>query len=456
MNFHEKPIYDLVLSGAQVLVRSPQSQWKLENIDVAITDQTISFLGQISKSQARTWVDMHGLTILPGMIDTQVHFREPGLEHKENLASGTLGALLGGLIGIFEMPNTQPSTLTAIDLADKMSRAQEKSWTHYAFYMGASQDNAHLLNQLEQLPGCCGIKIFMGSSTGSLLVADDQNLEKILKNGTRRIAVHCEDEYRLKERKEIVEKNPGKVELHPLWRDELTALNATKRIVHLAKKTSRPIHILHVSTGEEMDFLRKHKDICTVECLPQYLTFSAPECYDKLGTLAQMNPPIRDKKHQEALWQAIKDGTVDVLGSDHAPHTLDEKKRPYPQSPSGMTGVQTILPIMLNHVHKGRLTLPRLVELMSYNPAQIWKMSKQGEIKIGAWADLTVVDLNRVQRIERKWIVSRSGWSPYEGMDVTGWPTAVIIRGKIAMRDGEVLGHPQGKPFQFNIFNISK
>lgn len=444
-----KTHFDLLLKGGQALLRSSNGKWHRESVDIGIQNGKIAAIGSIHPTQSEAIFQAKGLTILPGLLDTQVHFREPGLEHKEDLASGTLGALLGGITGVFEMPNTNPSTLTSVDLADKMTRAMGRAWTDYAFYLGASSSNVDKLKILENLPGCCGIKIFMGSSTGSLLVADDETLRRVLSEGRRRVAVHCEDEERLVQRKALVEKSPGDVHLHPLWRDEETALLATKRIISIAEAVNRPIHVLHVSTAEEMEFLRHHKDICTVECLPQHLTLTSPECYDRLGTLAQMNPPIRSKKHQEALWKAVLDGTVDVLGSDHAPHTLSEKSRPYPQSPSGMTGVQTILPIMLSHVHSGKISLERVVELMSFNPAKIWKLEGRGEIKVGAQAHLSIVDLNKTKTIERSWIASKSGWSPFEGMKITGWPSAVILQGLVAMRDEEVIGKPLGKPIQF-------
>lgn len=441
---------DLLIKGAKALLRKGQGDWQTETIDIGIRKNRIVALGSIGKVSTKKTLRAEGLTVLPGLLDTQVHFREPGFEYKEDLSSGTRGALLGGITGIFEMPNTRPSTVSALDLADKLTRAKNRAWVHYAFYLGATIDNASKLAELENLPGCCGVKIFMGSSTGSLLVADDEKLRDVLRNGQKRVAVHCEDEFRLKERKSIVETSPGNVHLHPVWRDEQTALLATKRIIALGKETGRPLHILHVTTAEEMDFLRKNKSHCTVECLPQHLTFSSPDCYDRLGTLAQMNPPIRDQRHQTALWKAVLDGTVDVLGSDHAPHTLEEKQLPYPQSPSGMTGVQTILPVMLHHMSEGRITLGRIVELMAYNPAKIWSLEGRGELKVGARADLTILDLNKTAEIKRSWIASKSGWSPYEGLKVKGWPTIVLIEGQIAMRENEVIGSPLGSPLEFS------
>lgn len=443
--------FDLLISGGEVLLRQSSGQWTLEKQDIGIKAGRIEAVGSLSGQPAAKTFQAKGLQVLPGLIDTQVHFREPGLEHKEDLASGTRAALLGGITGVFEMPNTKPPTATALDLADKMGRAHNRCWTNYAFYVGASADNISKLASLEQLPGCCGIKIFMGSSTGTLLVADDHHLRQVLQQGRRRIAVHCEDDQRLTERATLVKNAPGSVHLHPEWRDVETALRATQRIVKLSQETKRPLHILHVTTAEELALLKNHKDLCTVECTPQHLTLTAPECYEKLGTFAQMNPPIRDRRHQEALWQAVASGVVDVLGSDHAPHTIEEKRQTYPLSPAGMPGVQTILPVMLNHVHQGRLSLGRVVELLATNPARIWGLDGYGEIRPGGLANLTVIDQRRQVEITNDWIASKCKWTPFAGMKVTGWPTATIINGFVAMRDGEILGSPAGQPLNLSI-----
>lgn len=424
------------------------SQGRFHNTDLAITDGKIEALGNFQASSADKVIDAKGLHVLPGVIDTQVHFREPGLEHKEDLQTGTLSAIAGGVTAVFEMPNTKPATTTLQALKEKLSLAKNRTYCDYAFYIGASNDNISELSKLELEAGVCGIKIFMGSSTGSLLVEDDYHLEKILRSGRRRIAVHCEDEYRLRERKQIAldAKNPI---AHPDWRDEDTAFLATQRLLNIAKKTFRPVHVLHVTTSKEMDFLAKNKDYTTVEVTPQHLTLFAPDCYEKLGTLAQMNPPIREKHHMEALWRGINNGTVDVIGTDHAPHTLEEKQKVYPDSPSGMPGVQTLIPIMLNHVHNGRLTLERLVELICKKPAEIFKIKGRGDILPGMEATFTFIDLKETREITQDWLKNRSNWSPYEGMEVTGWPKASILRGKIAMFEDEIIDFPKGLPLVF-------
>jgi dihydroorotase len=419
----------------------------IEAVDIAC------LAGKIVALPATGWtadsvLSARGLHVLPGVIDSQVHFREPGLTHKEDLESGTRGAVLGGVTTVFEMPNTSPLTLWAADLEAKLTAARGRVWTDIAFYIGGSAVNASKLAQLERLPGCVGVKVFMGSSFGDLLADEDAVLESILRHGTRRVAIHAEDEARLRERKPLVERS-GNVQEHPHWRDVDSALRATQRIVALSEKTRRHLHILHISTGEEIAFLSHHKSRVTVEVLPHHLTLVAPECYQRLGTLAQMNPPVRDEAHREALWQGIRSGVVDVLGSDHAPHTREEKSQPYPKSPSGMTGVQTLLPIMLNHVHEGRLSLARLIDLTSSSQARVFGIQNKGRIALGYDADFSLVDLAAKRTINDSWIVSKVGWTPYNGMQVTGWPIATIVRGHVVVRDEALIGAPQGEPVCF-------
>ncbi|OAN54073.1 dihydroorotase [Paramagnetospirillum marisnigri] len=435
--------YDLILRNG--IVVTPNGT---ERTDIAVADGRIRAIGGLERASAAEEQDLRGLTVLPGVIDTQVHFREPGLEHKEDLASGTAGAAKGGVVAIFEMPNTKPSTTTADAINDKLARAKGRAWVDHAFFIGAAADNVAHLAEWERMPGCAGIKVFMGSSTGSLLVADDETLAAVLAQGWRRVAVHCEDEGRLAERKHLAVE-AAHPRAHHQWRDAETALLATQRLVRLAEAARRRVHVLHVTTAEEMEFLAGHKDLATVETTPQHLTLAAPDCYERLGTLAQMNPPIREARHREALWAAIASGVVDVLGSDHAPHTLEEKGQPYPQSPSGMTGVQTLVPLMLDHVNHGRLSLERLVDLTSAGPARIYNIAGKGRIALGYDADFTVVDMRAERTITNDWIESRCGWTPFDGKTVTGWPVATIVRGRTVMREGQLLGAPVGEPVRF-------
>ena len=435
--------YDLVIRNGFVVNHDG-----IGRADIGARGGRTAAIGDLSQASAEVVLDAAGLHVLPGVIDTQVHFREPGMEHKEDLEAGSRGAVLGGVTAVFEMPNTRPLTTTAEAIGDKLARARGRMWCDHAFYVGATAGNADRLAELERLPGCCGVKIFMGSSTGDLLTEDDETLSRILAAIRRRCAVHAEDEPRLKERKAIAEA-AGHPRAHPEWRDVETALKATRRLVTLARKHGRRIHVLHVTTAAEIEYLGQHKDFATVEVTPQHLTLEAPAAYDELGTRAQMNPPIRGHEDREGLWRGLREGIVDVIGSDHAPHTLEEKAQPYPKSPSGMAGVQTLLPLLLDHAAAGRLTLHRLVDLTSAGAARIFGLAGKGRIAVGYDADYTLVDLKAERTIEDSWIASKSGWTPFHGKRVKGWPKMTVIRGAVVMRDDELLGRAMGRPIRF-------
>ena len=433
--------YDLILKSGTVVNQDGEGVR-----DVAIRGGKIAAIGEITGSAAEI-IDCRGLHVLPGVIDSQVHFREPGPMHKEDLESGSRSAVLGGVTGVFEMPNTDPPTTSADALGEKLKRAQGRMHCDYAFYVGGTHDNIKHLPELERLPGCCGVKVFMGSSTGTLLVEDDASVRALLTAIRRRAAFHSEDEYRLRERQNL--RVAGDPRSHPVWRDEVAALTCTQRLVRLAHAAGKRIHVLHVSTLQEMEFLAGHKDVASVETTPHHLTLEAPDCYERLGTYAQMNPPVRDAAHRAGIWRAITQGVVDVLGSDHAPHTRDEKNKPYPASPSGMTGVQTVVPIMLDHVNAGRLTLARFVDLTSAGPARIFGIAGKGRIAAGFDADFTVVDMQRRQTITNNWVASRPGWTPYDGVVVQGWPVGTFVRGRKVMWEGELAGASRGEPIRF-------
>jgi len=415
--------------------------------DIGVRDGRTAAIGDLAGADAGERLDAKGLHVLPGVIDTQVHFREPGGEAKEDLASGSRAAVLGGVTAVFEMPNTNPSTISEQALADKLDRASGRMYCDHAFYVGATADNAADLGELERQPGCCGVKVFMGSSTGSLLVADDETLKQVLRHINRRAAFHSEDEARLRERQALAE--TGKPHSHAIWRDDMTALKSTQRLLKLARDAGKRVHVLHVTTKQEIDLLAQNKDLASVEVTPQHLTLYAPDCYDQLGTLAQMNPPLRTIDHQTALWRGITDGTVDVVGSDHAPHLREEKQKIYPQSPSGMPGVQTLLPILLDHVNGGRLSLDRLVDLTSHGAHRLFGFASKGRLAVGCDADYTLVDLRKERVIENDWIASKCGWTPFDGRKVTGWPVGTIIRGRKVMWEDEILGQPNGQPIRF-------
>ncbi len=434
--------FDLIIRGATVVSHAGTGV-----ADVGVRAGRTAAIDDLGRSEAAETIDARGLHLLPGVIDTQVHFREPGAEHKEDLESGSRAAVMGGVTAVFEMPNTRPATTTAAALADKVRRATGRMYCDFAFYVGATPENADALACLERLPGCCGVKLFMGSSTGSLLVAGDADIARVLASGRRRIAVHAEDEARLEERKAL--RREGDPASHPVWRDVETALRATRRILDLARAAGRRIHVLHVTTAEEMALLAAHKDIASVEATPQHLTLAAPDCYARLGTWAQMNPPIRAARHREALWAAIANGVVDVIGSDHAPHTVEEKAAAYPASPSGMPGVQTLLPLLLDHAAQGRLGLERLVDLTSHGANRLFHLCGKGRLAVGFDADYTLVDLRRRWRVEETWLASKCGWSPFTGMELTGKPVGTIVRGRRVMWEDSITGPARGAPIRF-------
>lgn len=438
--------FDLILKHGEALLFK-QNQWRKQICDIGIKNgKIIAIEDRISEDGEKT-LSLKGLTVLPGLIDTQVHFREPGMTHKEDLESGTRAALLGGITAVFEMPNTMPPTTSVEALAEKVKRAQGRAHVHFAFYGGAAENNLSSLKELEAYPHCPGIKVFMGSSTGTLLIESDELLEKVFLNTRKRVVIHSEDEIRLRARKELAGTD---VHQHPVWRDVETAVSSTKRLLKIARKHNRRVHVLHISSAEEMEILAGEKDIATVEALPNHLTLFAPDCYDRLGTYAQQNPPIREKRHYDGLWKGIANGTVDIIGSDHAPHTREEKDRPYPQSPSGTPGVQTLVPIMLDHVANGKLSLERFVEMVSENPRRIFGIKNKGRIEKGYDADFTIVDLKKKRTIENKWIASKCGWTPFDGKQVTGWPIYTILNGQVAMAEDEILISPSGRPLNFD------
>jgi dihydroorotase len=435
--------FDLVLTGATIVNQDGRA-----DRDIGIRQGRIAAIGSIPPGRAAEAIDCKGLTILPGVIDTQVHFREPGLTHKEDLETGSRAAVLGGVTAVFEMPNTNPLTTSEATLADKVARARHRMHCDFAFYVGGTRDNIAEIPRLERLEGSAGIKVFMGSSTGNLLVDDEPTLDRIIARISRRAAFHAEDEARLIERINL--RRPGDPSSHPVWRDEKAAMLATTRLVQLAEKHRRRVHVLHISTADEIKYLQDHKAWASCEVTPHHLTLSAPECYERLGTYAQMNPPVRDERHRQGIWAGIANGVVDVLGSDHAPHTREEKDHAYPGSHSGMTGVQTLVPVMLDHVNAGRLSLERFVDLTSHGPQRLFGIEGKGRIAVGYDADLTVVDMGRQQTIANVMIASRCGWTPYDGKRVTGWPVGTIVRGRRVMWDGEIIGPATGEPVRFH------
>jgi dihydroorotase len=431
---------ELVLAGGTVHTPAGPVQ-----ADVAVRDGKIVGVGSYPDASRR--IDCTGLDVLPGVIDSQVHFREPGLEHKEDLESGSRAAVMGGVTAVFEMPNTSPNTDTADRVADKLKRANHRMYCDHAFYVGATADNAEDLKELERIPGTAGVKIFMGASTGSLLVAEDEALARVLASGSRRVAIHAEDEARMQERRDL--RVAGDASSHPVWRDDESALLATHRILRLARAAKRPIHVLHITTPAELELIAQHRDIATCEVTPQHLTLAAEDAYPRLGSYAQMNPPIRSAAHRDGLWHWLRQGVPDVLGSDHAPHTREEKAKTYPDSPSGMPGVQTLLPLMLDHVANGRMTLERLIDMTSTSVQRVFGLVGKGRIAAGYDADFSVVDRKGSFTVDESWLESRCGWSPFTGMELKGRVIGTIVRGHVAMWEAQLANAGEGEPLRF-------
>jgi dihydroorotase len=435
--------YDLIVRGGTAVF-----PWGEAAADIGVRHGRIAAIGVPPTATAETLFDAAGLHVLPGLIDPHVHLRDPGDASIESIPTGTRAAVLGGLTAVFDMPNTSPAITDAERVAWKQDYVERSAWCDMGLYVGATKGNIASLAALETARGVCAIKVFAGSSTGDLLVEDDDSLERVMRAGRRRIAYHSEDEYRLQSRKALFHSGEPYAR-HMEWRDEECAFLGTRRILALARATGRPAHILHVSTAEELDYLKDFKDIATAEVLVNHLTQVAPDCYERLGGFGVMNPPIRGPRHRDAAWAAVRDGTIDTIGSDHAPHPRAAKLKPWPEVPAGLTGVQTLVPVMLDHVNAGRLSLARLVDLLCAGPARVYGAIGKGRLAAGYDADFSVIDLKRRRRITDDWIATPAGWTPFAGMDVTGWPAATIVRGRIVMRDDEVLGTPSGRLVTF-------
>ena len=434
---------DLIIKNGSCFIEG-----NLVKTDIGITKNKISHIGNLENENSNEIYGAENLIVLPGCLDTQVHFREPGSTDAEDLNSGSRAAIVGGITGVFEMPNTNPPTSNKKEFQNKLNLAKNRMYCNYAFYFGATPENQEELADLKSLEGCCGVKLFAGSSTGNLLVHKEEDIEKVFASTSKIVSVHSEDEEILNQRKKLREK--GNVLTHPIWRNEESAISSTRRIVKIALRLNKKAHILHVTTKEEVDFLSQNKGNITFEITPQHLTLTSPECYKKLGTFAQMNPPIRDKSHYDRLWYAVRNNYNDTIGSDHAPHLKENKLKDYPETPSGMPGVQTLMPVMLNHINEGRLKLEQLIKLLCENPVKIFGIKNKGYIKKDYDADFTIIDMNKVIEIKNEKIESKCGWSPFNGHKFKGTPVATIVNGKIKMKDGVILGNPEGMPLQFD------
>ncbi len=441
---------DLLLSGRQIWLDGA-----LRSAELEVRAGRVIRVGRPGEGAATDLprLELKDLWVLPGMVDTQVHFREPGFPEKEDLESGSRAAVAGGMTAFLEMPNTKPLTITAEALADKVTRATARCWCDFGFFMGASPENVEQLPELERLPGCCGVKIFMGSSTGALLLPDDDGLRRALARGVSRVSVHAEDEPRLKALK-ATHPEADHPRWHPVLRDPECARLAVARLLAASEETGRPVHILHMNSAEEMDLLRALPagvlgGRVTAELTPQHLLLAAPDCYEKLGWRVVMNPPIREERHRAALWQALQAGLIHVLGSDHAPHTRTQKGVPYPGAPSGMPGTETLLPLLLDQVLQGAISLERLVAVLAEGPARAFGMEGKGRIEPGARGDFTVLDPAAEWIVDDGGLQSRCGWSPFHGRRLRGRVSRTIIRGRVVYAEGALLGPPRGRALEF-------
>jgi dihydroorotase len=432
----------LLIRGARVLL--PNGEFLVG--DVEIRESKILRVAPSIAAVGDREIMAKGLTLLPGVIDPQVHFREPGLEHKEDLFTASCACAKGGVTSFLEMPNTRPLTTTQAALDDKLSRAAEKCLVNYGFFIGATAENLPDLLSANPTPG---IKVFMGSMHGQLLVDGEATLEAIFAAGDRLIAVHAEDQARINQRR-LEFAGMDDVAVHSQIQDNQAALLATQLALKLSNKYQRRLHILHLSTGDEAEFLRQEKPSwVTAEVTPQHLLLNT-SAYEKIGSLAQMNPPLRAPRDNEILWQALLDGVIDFIATDHAPHTLAEKAQDYPNTPSGMPGVETSLPLMLTQAVQGRCTVAQVANWMSAAVAKAYKIPNKGKIAPGFDADLVLVDLDNYRLVMREEMVTKCGWSPFEGWNLTGWPVVTVVGGKVVFEKGKLDTTVRGEALTFD------
>ena len=432
----------LLIRHARILL--PGGEWLLG--DVLVQDERIvEIAAEITTTGVTREIDATGLVLLPGVIDPQVHFREPGLEHKEDLTTASRACAKGGVTSFLEMPNTKPLTITQAALDDKLQRAAAKSIVNYGFFIGATPAN---LPDVRSATPTCGIKVFMGSAHGDLLVDTAGALEPIFAQGDRLIAVHAEDQARINQRKQAFAGTTDPA-VHSQIQDDIAALNATKLALELSIKYHRRLHILHLSTAIEAEYLRQHKPAwVTAEVTPQHLLLNT-DAYANIGTLAQMNPPLRSHHDNEVLWAALLDGTIDFIATDHAPHTLEEKAKGYPNTPSGMPGVETSLPVMLTQAVAGKCTIEQVSNWMSTAVAKAYNIPNKGSIEVGFDADLVLVDLTNYHPVERQDLETKCGWSPFEGWSLTGYPVYTIVNGNVVFDRGTIHSEFKGKALTF-------
>jgi len=435
-----------LIRHAQVVL--PEST---ERINVLIENGKVAALDVPDGASADEVIDASGLHLIPGVVDDQVHFREPGLTHKEDLLTATRACAKGGVTSFLEMPNTKPTTTSVAALESKLGLAAGRCVVNYGFYIGATPENVAELARATRTPG---IKIFIGSSTGDLLVDEQSALERIFAETTLPICAHCEDEATVRANAARIG-GGSSVADHSRIRDNAAALIATKRAVDLAERHRHRFHVLHVSTAEEVQFLRGTSDLITAEACPHHLFFTVDD-YDRLGSLIQMNPSIKSRADAAAVWQGLLDGTLEVIATDHAPHTLEEKRQPYPKSPSGLPAVENSLALLLNQVSLGLCSLRQVVSWMCEAPARVWNLHQKGAIREGWDADLVLVDLNRTAVVRNEEQLTKCGWTPWDGVSLTGWPVRTFVHGQTVYCDGRVVGEGTGREILYDRQQVAR
>ncbi|MFN9219654.1 MAG: dihydroorotase [Planctomyces sp.] len=435
-----------LIRHAQVVL--PEST---ERINVLIENGKVAALDVPDGASADEVIDASGLHLIPGVVDDQVHFREPGLTHKEDLLTATRACAKGGVTSFLEMPNTKPTTTSVAALESKLGLAAGRCVVNYGFYIGATPENVAELARATRTPG---IKIFIGSSTGDLLVDEQSALERIFAETTLPICAHCEDEATVRANAARIG-GGSSVADHSRIRDNAAALIATKRAVDLAERHRHRFHVLHVSTAEEVQFLRGTSDLITAEACPHHLFFTVDD-YDRLGSLIQMNPSIKSRADAAAVWQGLLDGTLEVIATDHAPHTPEEKRQPYPKSPSGLPAVENSLALMLNQVSLGLCSLRQVVSWMCEAPARVWNLHQKGAIREGWDADLVLVDLNRTAVVRNEEQLTKCGWTPWDGVSLTGWPVRTFVHGQTVFCDGRVVGEGTGREILYDRQQVAR
>ncbi len=439
-----------LLKNAQIV-----SAKKIVESDVLIEDDIILKIERSITDVHADVIDLSGKYLLPGLIDDQVHFREPGLTHKGSIATESKAALAGGITSFMEQPNTNPQTTTYEALEDKFERAKSTSWVNYSFFFGGTNDNLELIKRLP-LDACAGVKLFLGSSTGNMLVDKLEVIEAIFSSTPHVIAAHCEDEQTIRENTEkAIAKYGSNIPFsdHPLIRSEEACYLSSSQAVSLAQKTGARLHVFHLSTAKELELFRSDlllsKKKITAEVCIHHLWFTDAD-YQTKQSLIKWNPAVKTANDKESLWKALEEGAIDVIATDHAPHTLEEKKNPYLNAPSGGPLVQHALQALIDQVKERNLGLPFIVKKMCNNPAELFSLKDRGYIKEGYKADLVVVDMNKTHRVAQDNLWYHCGWSPFEGHEFSSSIDQVWVNGTLAFKNGFFVTKPMVERLSFN------